>query len=62
MASGFIARAIVCGCAPIGRIAFLGRLDDQVKIRGYRVEPGEVSAALRAIDGVAQAETLAGRA
>ncbi|WDD94211.1 amino acid adenylation domain-containing protein [Burkholderia sp. FERM BP-3421] len=42
-----------------GRIAFLGRLDDQVKIRGYRVEPGEVSAALRALDGVAQAETLA---
>jgi amino acid adenylation domain-containing protein/non-ribosomal peptide synthase protein (TIGR01720 family) len=41
-----------------GRIAFLGRLDDQVKIRGYRVEPGEVSAALRALEGVAQAETL----
>ncbi|SAK43962.1 peptide synthetase-like protein [Caballeronia pedi] len=41
-----------------GRIAFLGRVDDQVKIRGYRVEPGEVSAALRAIEGVAQAETL----
>ncbi|KXV02932.1 non-ribosomal peptide synthetase [Caballeronia megalochromosomata] len=41
-----------------GRIAFLGRLDDQVKIRGYRVEPGEVSVALRAIEGVAQAETL----
>ncbi|SMG00497.1 Non-ribosomal peptide synthetase modules, pyoverdine?? [Burkholderia singularis] len=42
-----------------GRIDFLGRLDDQVKIRGYRVEPGEVSAALRALDGVAQAEALA---
>ncbi|SAL34692.1 non-ribosomal peptide synthetase [Caballeronia humi] len=41
------------------RIDFLGRLDDQVKIRGYRVEPGEVSAALCAIHGVAQAETLA---
>ncbi|WP_062608710.1 non-ribosomal peptide synthetase [Caballeronia calidae] len=41
-----------------GRIVFLGRLDDQVKIRGYRVEPGEVSAALRAIEGVVQAETL----
>jgi len=40
------------------RIAFLGRIDDQVKIRGYRVEPGEVSAALRAIEGVTQAETL----
>ncbi|VVD34166.1 non-ribosomal peptide synthetase [Paraburkholderia dioscoreae] len=41
------------------RLDFLGRLDDQVKIRGYRVEPGEVSAALRAFDGIAQAETLA---
>lgn len=42
-----------------GRIAFLGRIDDQVKIRGYRVEPGEVSAAVRAAGPVAQAETLA---
>lgn len=42
-----------------GRLDFLGRLDDQVKIRGYRVEPGEVSAMLRTIDGVMQAETLA---
>ncbi|CAB3726564.1 non-ribosomal peptide synthetase [Paraburkholderia rhynchosiae] len=41
------------------RLDFLGRLDDQVKIRGYRLEPGEVSAALRAIEGVEQAETLA---
>ncbi|WP_041741853.1 non-ribosomal peptide synthetase [Collimonas fungivorans] len=41
------------------RLDFLGRLDDQVKIRGYRVEPGEVSAVLRTLDGVAQAETLA---
>ena len=42
-----------------GRIAFLGRIDDQVKIRGYRVEPGEVSAAVRAAGPIAQAETLA---
>ncbi|MBN3754905.1 amino acid adenylation domain-containing protein [Paraburkholderia sp. Tr-20389] len=42
-----------------GAIDYLGRLDDQVKIRGYRVEPGEVSATLRAINGVKQAETLA---
>ncbi|WP_413142647.1 amino acid adenylation domain-containing protein [Burkholderia cepacia] len=41
-----------------GRLAFLGRIDDQVKIRGYRVEPGEVSAAVRAAGPVAQAETL----
>ncbi|MGR3907616.1 amino acid adenylation domain-containing protein [Burkholderia sp. SR8] len=42
-----------------GRLAFVGRIDDQVKIRGYRVEPGEVSAAVRAAAPVAQAETLA---
>ncbi|CAG9189587.1 Non-ribosomal peptide synthetase modules, pyoverdine?? [Paraburkholderia sabiae] len=42
-----------------GAIDYLGRLDDQVKIRGYRVEPGEISATLRAIEGVRQAETLA---
>ncbi|SDH80191.1 non-ribosomal peptide synthase domain TIGR01720/amino acid adenylation domain-containing protein [Paraburkholderia steynii] len=42
-----------------GAIDYLGRLDDQVKIRGYRVEPGEVSATLRALGGVRQAETLA---
>ncbi|MCO4881096.1 non-ribosomal peptide synthetase [Paraburkholderia caribensis] len=42
-----------------GAIDYLGRLDDQVKIRGYRVEPGEVSATLRALDGIRQAETLA---
>ena len=42
-----------------GRLAFLGRIDDQVKIRGYRVEPGEVSAAVRASCSIAQADTLA---
>jgi amino acid adenylation domain-containing protein/non-ribosomal peptide synthase protein (TIGR01720 family) len=42
-----------------GAIDYLGRLDDQVKIRGYRVEPGEISATLRALDRVRQAETLA---
>ncbi|NKI69295.1 amino acid adenylation domain-containing protein [Collimonas pratensis] len=41
------------------RLDFLGRVDDQVKIRGYRVEPGEISALLLTLDGVAQASTLA---
>lgn len=41
------------------RLDFLGRVDDQVKIRGYRVEPGEISALLLTLDGVAQANTLA---
>ncbi|MBR8142963.1 amino acid adenylation domain-containing protein [Burkholderia sp. AU19243] len=42
-----------------GRLAFVGRIDDQVKIRGYRVEPGEVSAAVRAAGPIMQAATLA---
>ncbi|MFK4213001.1 AMP-binding protein [Streptomyces sp. NPDC030920] len=41
-----------------GQLVHLGRLDDQVKIRGYRVEPGEVEAALRRLDAVAEAVVL----
>jgi amino acid adenylation domain-containing protein len=41
-----------------GALEFLGRVDDQVKIRGYRVELGEVAQALRALQGVAQAEVI----
>ncbi len=38
---------------------YLGRADEQVKIRGYRIEPGEVEAALAALDGVEQAVVIA---
>jgi amino acid adenylation domain-containing protein len=38
-----------------GRIELAGRADRQLKIRGYRVESGEVEAALRAHDDIAQA-------
>jgi len=42
-----------------GRRHFVGRTDQQVKIRGFRVEPGEISAALRAHDRVTDAVTIA---
>lgn len=41
-----------------GQLEFLGRLDDQVKIRGHRVEPAEVEAALRTLDGITDAVVL----
>jgi amino acid adenylation domain-containing protein len=43
-----------------GALSFLGRSDDQVKIRGFRVEPGELQACLRQLEGVADAAVVAG--
>jgi amino acid adenylation domain-containing protein len=43
---------------PDGALEFMGRLDDQVKVRGFRVELGEISAALRSLDGVREALTM----
>jgi amino acid adenylation domain-containing protein len=44
---------------PDGSLEFLGRADDQLKIRGYRVEPGEVTALLRAEPHVRDAAVVA---
>ncbi|MFD7168125.1 non-ribosomal peptide synthetase family protein [Streptomyces violascens] len=41
-----------------GELVYLGRSDDQVKIRGHRIEPGDVRAALDALDTVAHAAVV----
>jgi amino acid adenylation domain-containing protein len=43
---------------PTGELEYLGRTDAQVKVRGFRIEPGEVEAALRDAEGIADAVVL----
>ena len=43
---------------PDGDMEFLGRADDQIKINGVRIEPGEVEAALVAVQGIAMAAVM----
>lgn len=45
--------------SPEGGLIHLGRVDRQVKIRGMRVEPGDLEAVLRGLQGVADAAVLA---
>lgn len=40
---------------PDGRIQFVSRMDWMVKVNGQRVEPGEVEASMRSIDGITRA-------
>jgi acyl-coenzyme A synthetase/AMP-(fatty) acid ligase/thioesterase domain-containing protein len=46
---------------PQGRLQLLGRRDHSVKIRGYLVEPGEVDAALFALEDIREAVVVGSR-
>jgi amino acid adenylation domain-containing protein len=41
-----------------GDLEFLGRADDQIKINGVRIEPGEIEAALLAVQGISMAAVM----
>ena len=57
--SRFYRSGDLCRGREDGVLEYLGRIDDQVKIRGFRVEPADVAAALRGIEGVEDAIVLA---
>ncbi|MGW5572416.1 amino acid adenylation domain-containing protein [Nocardia thailandica] len=54
--SGDLGRWIGFGGTPT--LEYGGRGDQQVQLRGFRIEPGEIEAALLAIDGVGQAAVV----
>ncbi|GAA2398793.1 hypothetical protein GCM10010420_26300 [Streptomyces glaucosporus] len=43
---------------PDGELDYIGRVDDQVQLRGFRIEPGEISSALLAVEGIEQAAVV----
>jgi amino acid adenylation domain-containing protein len=52
---------LACWSREFGRepvVEFCGRIDAQMKIRGFRVEPGEIEARLREIEGIRDAAVV----
>lgn len=44
---------------PNGELDFIGRRDNQVKIRGFRIDLGEITSALRRIEGIDEGVVIA---